>query len=311
MLMALLLIALTLLTLGMCGANNASTSAGTIAGSKILSYRNGILVFVAGLTLGVILEGSKLSNAIQGNIVKGIFGDFSISVILGVTLAMTVIATAARLPLPITQAVVGASIGSALYLGMPLNSNGLVLIVLSWALAPFVAAGVSTVLSRVLRKYKIKGLGETVMVYGIMTLAASFYTAYVFGANTLGTMVGIIKGDLGLTLALGIAIIATSAGALIVGQRVSRTVGEGVSSLGPASAFSSQIGGALTVHIFTQLAVPVSTGQSIVGGVYGAGLDKGRRALSRDTVVKLVLLWVGTPIFSIIMAWLLHAVMVG
>jgi PiT family inorganic phosphate transporter len=309
--MAVLLIALTLLTLAMCGANNASNSAGTIAGSKILSYRNGILVFVAGLALGVILEGNKLSNAIQGNIVQGIFSDYSLSVILGVTFAMILIATAARLPLPITQAVVGASIGSAFYLGMPLNLSGLLLIAVSWALAPFVAAGVSMVLSKVLRKYRIKSLGGTVVIYGIITLAASFYTAYVFGANTLGTIVGVVKDDLGVTLALGIAIVAASAGAIIVGQRVSRTVGEGVSSLGPATAFSSQVGGASTVHILTQLAVPVSISQSIVGGVYGAGLGKGRRALSRNTAVKLVILWAGTPIFSIIMAWLLHAVIFG
>jgi PiT family inorganic phosphate transporter len=306
--MSLILIVLTAITLGMTGANNASNSAGTVAGSKIMSYRNGILVFIVGLTLGAVLEGGKLSGAIQGRALAGSLGTLSLEIILGVTFAMILIATAARLPLPITQAIFGASIGSGLYLGIPLHLDNVMLVLASWILTPFLAAAVSLMLSRVLHRYTINSLGGTVMIYGFLTILASLYTAYVFGANTLGLIIGVIKDDLGWYLSLATAVIATSLGGIIVGERVSRTVGEGVSGLGPPTAFASQVGGAFTVHLFTQASIPVSISHAIIGGISGGGLEKGAKALSRETAVKLVVLWSMTPVFSLVMAWLLHAV---
>ncbi|MBM5805549.1 MAG: inorganic phosphate transporter [Candidatus Verstraetearchaeota archaeon] len=306
--MSLLLIALTAITLGMAGANNASNSAGTVAGSKIMSYRNGILIFAAGLTLGAVLEGGKLSGAIQGRALAGGLGTDSLQIIMGVTFAMILIATAARLPLPITQAIFGASIGSGLYLGVPLHLDNVMIVLASWALTPFLAAAVSLVLSKVLHRYTINSVGGTVVIYGILTILASLYTAYAFGANTLGLIIGVIREDLGWSVSLATAVIAASLGGIILGERVSRTVGEGVSSLGPPTAFASQVGGALTVHMFTQGGIPVSISHAIIGGVSGSGLAKGAKALSRETAVKLVILWSTTPVFSLIMAWLLHAV---
>jgi len=306
--MSLLLIVLTAITLGMTGANNASNSAGTVAGSKIVSYRNGILIFVAGLTMGAVLEGGKLSGAIQGGALAGGFGTDSLQIIMGVTFAMILIATAARLPLPITQAIFGASIGSGLYLGIPLHLDIVIIVLASWALTPFFAAIFSLALSKVLYRYTINSMGATVVIYGVLTILASLYTAYVFGANTLGLIIGVVKDNLGWPVSLATAVIATSLGGIIVGERVSRTVGEGVSGLGPSTAFASQMGGAFTVHMFTQGGIPVSISHAIIGGVSGGGLAKGSKALSRETVVKLIILWSTTPIFSLIMAWLLHAV---
>ncbi len=96
---SLLLIVLTVITLAMAGANNAGNSAGTIAGSKVTSYRYGILIFVAGLAAGALLEGGKLVGAIQGRALLGVVPSKSIEIILGVTLAMILVATALRLPL--------------------------------------------------------------------------------------------------------------------------------------------------------------------------------------------------------------------
>lgn len=302
------IVALTAALLGIVGANNAGNAAGTIAGSRILSYRHGIMVFILGLTLGALLEGGKLSGAIQGRALEGALGTRSVAIVLIVTIAMVIIATGMRLPLPITQAVFGAAIGAGIYQGIAVDARNILLVVVSWALTPFAAAAVSFVISRVLRHRSIGSVSGAVVVYGAMTIIASFYTSYSFGANTLGLIMGIVKDDLGWAAALILAVAATSVGGLVAGEAVSKTIGERLANLGPQTAFASQVSGAFIVHLFTQQAVPTSISHSIIGGVSGGGAEKGVSALSRDTTIKLVALWITTPLFSLMMAMLLHAV---
>lgn len=306
--MSLVIVALTAITLFLVGANNASNSAGTIAGSRILSYRSGILIFIVGFTAGLLLEGWKLSGSIQGGALLVPLSSLSVTIVMGITLAMVAIATFARIPLPITQAVFGASVGSALFLSLPMNGGYITLVLVSWLMTPFIAALIALLIGRFLQSHSVGSLGGAMMVFGIMLLVASFYTAYVFGANTLGLIVGIIGGDMGVAQADILAIVATATGGILIGERVSRTVGEGISHLGPPTAFAAQMGGSLTVQLFTELSVPVSISQAIVGGVTGGGLSKGARALNRDNTFKLAVFWIATPIFSLLLAWLFHAV---
>lgn len=306
--MSLELVTFTAITLFLVGANNASNSAGTIAGSRILSYRSGILIFIAGFTTGLLLEGGKLSGSIQGGALPVPLGVFSVTVVMGITMAMVAIATFARIPLPITQAVFGASLGSALFLGLPMNAGYIALVLVSWLTTPFIAAIIALLVGKFLRRHSVGSLGGAMMIFGILLLVASFYTAYVFGANTLGLVVGVIGADVGVVPGTLLALIATALGGVFIGERVSRTVGEGISQLGPPTAFAAQMGGALTVQLFTELSVPVSISQAIVGGVTGGGLSKGARALSRDNTIKLLVFWIATPVFSVLLAWLLHAV---
>ena len=309
--MSLVLIALTALTLFLVGANNASNSAGTIAGSKILSYRNGIMIFIFGFMAGLLLEGGKLAGSIQGKALQSPLDALSVTIVMGITLAMVAIATFARIPLPITQAVFGASVGSAIFLGIPLSEGYIALVLGSWLLTPFIATVLAFLVGTVLRRHPVDSLGGGMMVFGILLLTASFFTAYVFGANTLGLIVGVVGGDLGAAEGTVLAIASTAAGGILVGERVSRMVGEGLSNLGPPTAFASQIGGALTVQLFTEMSVPVSISQAIVGGVAGGGLSKGGKALSRDNAVKLGTFWIVTPLISFILALLLHAVVLS
>ncbi len=227
---------------------------------------------------------------------------------LTVTIAMVIVATAMKLPLPITQAVFGAAIGSGIFQGIPVAAGNVSLVVLSWALTPFAAAAFSFIVSRVLRHRSIGSVGGAVVVYGAITIAASFYTSYSFGANTLGLIMGVVEGDLGWEAAFVLAVAATSLGGLLAGEAVSRTIGERLANLGPQTAFAAQVSGAFTVHLFTQQGIPTSISHAIIGGVSGGGAEKGVSALSRDTAVKLVALWIATPLLSLLMAMLLHAV---
>ena len=157
--MSLVLILITAATLFLVGANNASNSAGTVAGSKILSYRNGILIFVAGFTAGLLLEGGKLVGSIQGRALQGSLDALSTGIVMGITLAMVAIATFARIPLPISQAVFGASLGSAVYLGIPLNGGYITLVLGSWLMETGTLSSVKSCTVRAPPIWEAKAVG--------------------------------------------------------------------------------------------------------------------------------------------------------
>ncbi len=309
--MSILLIMLTAIMLVITGANNASNSAGTVAGSKVTSYKNGVFLFSLGIAIGALLEGGKLSTAVQGRALQGNLGLLSLEVVIGVTLAMLLLATTLRVPLPITQALYGASLGSALYMGIPVSWLNVSTVFLSWAATPIFAMVLAFVLTKVTRRYTFKGFQDSIVIYGLLTIGTSFYTAYALGANTLGLIIGVVGIDIGWAQALILAVVATVLGGIFMGEMVARTVGEGMASLGPATGFSAQFGGALVVHAFTQAGIPVSISHSVIGGILGGGLGKGAPALSKSFLVRLAILWGLTPLFSLVMAWILHGAILG
>ena len=83
------------------------------------------------------------------------------------------------------------------------------------------------------------------------------------------------------------------------------TVGKKITSLDEYSAFIAELSEAVTVEIFTQVGVPVSTSQAIVGGVVGVGLVKGARTVNRRTLIEIGTGWISTPISAGIISYFL------
>lgn len=301
------LVALATLTSGMVGANNASNATATITGAKVTTHSRAAIIFATGLLMGAMLEGGKMSGAVFGRALEGGIGNWSVSVVLGITLGMIIIATGMGLPLPVTQALYGAAIGSGIFLGVPLNVAGIMSVLISWFLTPVAAAGASFAISRLGRKVQAKDVRTGTVIYGVLTLATGFYTAYVLGANTIGLLSGMMKGGIGWEAALALAAASSAIGGIIFGRRVSTTVGERIATMGPQTAFACQLGGAITVHLFTQGGIPVSISHAVIGGVAGGALSKGSKALNAASWARLVALWFLTPAITLALAWLIHA----
>ena len=83
------------------------------------------------------------------------------------------------------------------------------------------------------------------------------------------------------------------------------TVGKKITYMDEYSAFIAELSEAITVEIFTQVGVPVSTSQAIVGGVVGVGLVKGARTVNKRTLMEIMIGWVSTPISAGIVSYLL------
>ena len=82
------------------------------------------------------------------------------------------------------------------------------------------------------------------------------------------------------------------------------TVGREITYLDEYTAFIAALSGAITVELFTQVGVPVSTSQAIVGGVVGVGLVKGLRTVNKRITGIIGIGWVFTPIMAGIMSFI-------
>lgn len=65
----------------------------------------------------------------------------------------------------------------------------------------------------------------------------------------------------------------------------------------------SELSEAITVHIFTQVGVPVSTSQAIVGAVAGVGIVKDVKTVSKKMLVEIGIGWISTPLLSGVLSY--------
>lgn len=155
----------------------------------------------------------------------------------------------------------------------------------------------------------------------LIVCAAIFggYMAINIGANDVANNMGPAVGGrvLTITAAIAIAAVCETAGALLAGGDVVKTVAKGIIAPGGAVSvtefqylmLSAVFAAALWINIATVLGAPVSTTHSIVGGVLGGGIAAaGTGLVNWSTMGQIAASWVISPIVGGVIAALLLAV---
>lgn len=135
------------------------------------------------------------------------------------------------------------------------------------------------------------------------------YMALNIGANDVANNMGPAVGGKVLTVAAAVAIaaICETAGALLAGGDVVRTVSKGIIAPGETISvidfrylmLSALLAAALWINLATILSAPVSTTHAIVGGVLGAGIAAGGFGLVNWSIMsKIAASWVISPVFG-------------
>ena len=304
--LVILVLLAALLVCIVLGANNASACVRTSAGIVSVEYSTLAMVGGLGVILGSVIEGGKLSNAIYGGVLVN-QTDKATIVIFVATLAVMFVATILKLPLSLTQAMIGAALPIGL-LGTGVNWGFLTLVGGSWVATPLLAATLSAVIYWVVRQMsgRIGSIFQRARIYAAITVAGSFYVGYALGANGVGLIRGIARSFLGTVPFLSLCLsIAAVAGIYLFGYTVTSTVSEKILALAGAAALAAQVGGALTVHLFTQIGIPVSITQAVVGGIVGIGQAKSIVIMNRRMILRIVFGWIVAPLAGLILAWLL------
>lgn len=301
-----LLLLSSILVCVVLGANNASACVRTSAGILSVEYWTLATVGGLGVILGSIVEGGKLSNAIYGSMLSS-QSDRATVILLLATLAVMLVATILKLPLSLTQAMIGAALPMGL-LEMTVNWRFLTIVGVSWVATPLVAAAFSVAIYRFVKNAsgRIKNIFQRARMYAAITLCGSFYVGYALGANGVGLVQGISRLSTNTIPLLSLCLpIAAVAGIYLFGYRVTSTVSERILALAGAAALAAQLGGALTVHLFTQLGIPVSITQAVIGGIVGIGQAKDTVIMNRRVVLRVIVAWIMAPFTGLLLAWLL------
>jgi phosphate/sulfate permease len=135
---------------------------------------------------------------------------------------------------------------------------------------------------------------------GWLAIGSACYVAFSMGANNAGNAVGPIAnlGILHPKLLLLLGGISIAVGASTYGRKVADTVGKGITPLDIPGAFVAQVSSAFGMHFFSVLGIPVSTSSAIVGAVVGVGLVQGMQAISKKSIMTILLGWLLTPTFA-------------
>lgn len=286
------------------GANDAANVFGTGVTSGVIKYKYAVILTAIFVIIGAILEGPKCMEVI------GSLGNLStkLATLVTISAALTVtIMTFLSIPVSTSQAIVGAIVGATLLHGKPDLAN-LSKIVICWIFTPIGAGIISFLLYLVANKLTERYIRSSeslnfIVKYGL--IFAGCYGSYALGANNVANTTGVFvsQGFLTPEIASIIGGISIALGTLTYSKSVMFTVGNKITLIGPLAALVAIMGEAITIHIYTQLGVPVSTSQAIVGAVIGIGLIRGIKAVNKKMVVEILIGWISTPLFAGILSF--------
>jgi len=291
------------------GANNTANVFGPGVTSEIISYKLAIILTAGFVVLGAVIEGPKVMDTV------GRFTTLSVSTaslaVLSAAITVTLM-TFLKLPVSTSQAILGAIMGITIFTGgwSAVPQDKLTRILLCWLFTPFGAMIISIVLFVTLAPIinKIRSFITFALIMKVGIVVVGCYGAYTLGANNVANVTGAFVGTdlidpLGGALIGGIAI---GVGALTYSRGVMISVGRRIFPLGSFSALVAILAAAITLHVFTELRVPVSNSQAIVGAVAGIGLIRGTRAINRRMIFSILCGWIATPLVAAVLSFSLQ-----
>ena len=155
----------------------------------------------------------------------------------------------------------------------------------------------------------------------IIGVVFGFYMAWNIGANDVANSMASAVGAKAITIrqAVFIAGILNIVGATFIGSHVTNTIRKGIVStevmsdpvVALAGALAALLAAALWVSFATWRSRPVSTTHSIVGAMIGFGIMAGGfSVINWGKLGAVVLSWVISPVFSLVIAFVMFKVIV-
>jgi len=287
------------------GANHTGNVFGTGVATGTVKYRTAIILTAIFVFLGSYLEGPKCMKTVGALSTLTPIEAFYCALAAGLMMS---ILTFLAFPGSASQAIIGAVLGAGV-LSHTADFTKLYKIVTCWAFTPvfaiFASYSLYHILGYALERTRIS-MTRRNLIYSIGTLLTGCYGAYCLGSNNVANVTGVYVGSglLDARTAALIGGISIAAGVLTYSRKVMMTIGKGIVPLDPFSALVSVLASALCLHVFTQIGVPVSSSQAIVGSVVGIGLAGDVQTVSLKMLGRIALGWVLAPTTAGILAYL-------
>jgi len=272
------------------GANNVANAIGTAYASRSTTYRNLLILFSVSVIIGSLFAKNV------GNTVNSISSNALMALIIS-ALVMT-LSTYKKVPISLHTIIICSLIGLNF---SPSNLQVFWKILLSWILSPIVAVVIAYMLYSAYEKIDIPILKKITIIRYLLLISAGI-VAFNLGSNDLPTVLGTFTTSQIIYI---IGAIFLCLGACLYGNKISETLAM-ITNLSVSSAFIAQLSGGLAVTIFTALGMPVSTTQTIVGGVLGVGLTKGIKTIRWKVLKNIIFWWVVAPTIALIAGFIIN-----
>lgn len=287
------------------GSNDSANLFSTGVAARIVKYKTAIILISIFVVAGALSEGYKNMDTVGEMSEMSHTGAFVAAFSAGLCVAAF---SYLSLPISTSQAIMGSILGIGMISGI-LDFTRFYKVVTCWVLTPIGAMIFSSIIYSIfgtIFKKVLMDIQRRNLFIKVALIFAGCYGSYSLGANNVANVTGVYIGS-GLLTPLQAALIGSlsiASGVLTYSKKVMNTVGKKIVELDGFSAFVSQLSAAMTVHLSTQVGVPVSTSQAIVGGVTGIGLKKGAKTVSKRTLIEIAIGWVTTPLLSGLIAYL-------
>ncbi|GAG97696.1 unnamed protein product, partial [marine sediment metagenome] len=272
--------------------------------------------------LGAVISGSGGAHTLGklGSITT-IAGAFTVALAAALSVYWM---TKLALPVSTSQAIVGAIIGWNIFAGTGINFSSLYKIVGTWIFSPVLTAIIAFLLYFLITFFLKKTNTHLIRLDSLTRtglIVAGAFGSYSLGANNIANVMGVftptspfsdfnvanlftLSNVQQLFLLGGLAI---AVGIFTYSKKVMMTVGANIYKLSPITAFIVVLSSAIVLFLFAseglQLLlvylglpsfplVPVSSSQSIVGGVIGISLAKKGRNVNYAILGRIALGWI-------------------
>lgn len=303
-----------------------------------------IILFIPSIFLGILMGGNDAGNVLGPTVSTGIFKArrtlliFSIVVIIGALLGgATGVKTAStlvevdtvgnaiinisaimvcliflnrKLPIAVTQAIIGASVGVGL-IARGLNVELLFFIIIGWFLTPVLSFGIGFAFNRSfgLIFRGIRNLQLRNVVLHVLLWIFTLYGAFSLGANNAGKISGILYASgYNMILLLLMSGLSLALGILMLGKRTIYTVGRELIPLDDFSSMVSVLSSAFSIWLFSLFGLPVSASHAAIGSITGVGYSKGVRIQNEKTFRKILFSWIQAPLYGGLFSALLFSI---
>jgi inorganic phosphate transporter, PiT family len=293
LLLSVALVVLVFVAVMLVAGNNLSACVGPAIGSRIVTKRFGVLVGAAGFSAGLLVQGSGMMQSVS--ILLPNASSMLRAEALLVAIIIFVIAYRIRVPMSLSMALVGLLAGLSIAGKSPANGTFVGGVVLTWLFVPLIAFGLAFGLIRLLNKIQPTNFWHHLQAYKVIIVVASFTTAYVTGANTLGMIVAAGGFDSASVLA---AIAAIFVGSFFLSEGAIRRVSEEFFLMRYTSAAVTLVTSSILVEVATFLNIPLSITQTTSTAVFGVGLSYRTKFVSTKPFLKVLAGWVIAPLLS-------------
>lgn len=293
------------------GASGTAAAMGPAYGSGAIKKKRNAMFIVAVFAFLGALAGGEVVKTIGGGIIPADILNVEITVIILTAACLTLfIANLLGIPLSTSEVVVGSLVGAGIAF-QAVYFDRLLVIISFWVIVPIVAFILAIIAGRIIlfleKKFPaLKENGKWHKWLVLLLIISGGLEAYAAGMNNVANAVGPLVGA-GL-IDISTAVIAgglfVSLGAVILGGKVLETNGKKITRLSLLQGSAVSITGGTLVIIASVFGLPVPLTQVTTSAIVGIGtVNTGFKVLQKDIIKKIAMVWLVSPIFSLVLCY--------